>query len=117
MGYIKIDDRLSQHPKMLRAMFVDSHAFGLYVAAACYSNLNRTDGFVPAPQLSALLPTVKRPKPAARALVDARLWHDVDGGYAIHDYLEHQASADQIGRRLRKDSTRKKNGSRVEEVS
>lgn len=111
MGYIKIDERLPQHKKMRRALAIDAHAFGLYVAAACYSNLHRTDGFVPGPQVAALLPTVKRPKPIVRALVEANLWHEVDGGYAIHDYLEHQASADQIVTRLRKDSARKKNGS------
>jgi len=35
------------------------------------------------------------PKAVAAALTDAKLWEKVDGGYRIHDYLDHnRKSAD-----------------------
>jgi hypothetical protein len=46
--------------------------------------------------------------------VAARLWDPVEEAWLIHDYLEHQASAAQIDAKLRKDSARKRNGSRAE---
>lgn len=114
MAFVKIDEKLPRHPKVLTAMALHSGAFGLYVASICYANEHRTDGLILHSALGALLPGVPRPKPVATALVSARLWDPLEGAWLIHDYLEHQASASQIEAKLRKDSARKRNGNRAE---
>lgn len=113
MAFVKVDDKLPQHPKMLHATAHQPLAFGLYVAGLCYANLNRTDGFLPAGCVP-FLTAAKRPRPAVQALVDAALWHEIEGGYVIHDYLKHQASAAQINSKLRRDSARKRAGSHAD---
>jgi hypothetical protein len=117
MAFVKIDENLPHHPKMLHAMSVQPHAFGLYVASVCYSNRYRTDGIILTAALPSLLSAIPRPKPVAAALAAARLWDEIEDAWQIHDYLEHQASSEQIARRLRTDSARKKNGSRAEGAS
>ena len=114
MAFVKIDEKLPRHPKMLAAMSIQAGAFGLYVAAVCYANEHRTDGLILHSALSALLPAIPRPKPVAAALVTARLWEPIEDAWLIHDYLEHQASAAQIEAKLRKDSARKRNGTGAE---
>lgn len=112
MPHVKVDDRLPWHPKMLKALSIEPLAFGAYVAGLCYSNLNRTDGFLPALSLKGFVHVKERN--VVKALTEAGLWHAVDGGYAIHDYLDHQTSSEQILKKLRADSARKTNGKRAE---
>lgn len=97
---------------MLAALAIEPLAFGSYVASICYANLNRTDGFLPALALNGFVHAKQRN--VVKALTGAGLWHDAEGGYVIHDYLKHQASSEQILKKLRSDSTRKTNGSRAE---
>lgn len=118
MAFVKIDEKLARHPKMAAAAATQPHSFSLYVAAIGYSNEHRTDGVILTTTLSTMSPSwIPRPKPVAAALVRARLWDEFEGGWLIHDYLDHQASAEQIARRLRTDSGRKRNGSRAEDAS
>ena len=112
MAYVKVDDRLPLHPKMLKALTIEPLAFGAYVAGLCHSNLHRTDGFIPTLALNSFIHVKQRN--VVKALTESCLWHATEGGYVIHDYLEHQASSDQILSKLRADSKRKKNGSRAE---
>jgi hypothetical protein len=112
MPFVKVDDKLPEHPKMLAALVIEPLALGSYVAGLCYCNRNRTDGFIPTLALGSIAPA--KPKNVVKALTFARLWHEIEGGYTVHDYLEVQASADHILKKLRKDSARKTNGSSVE---
>lgn len=97
---------------MLKALAIEPLAFGVYVAGLCHSNLHRTDGFIPTLALNSFIHVKQRN--VLKALTEAGLWHVAEGGFEIHDYLEHQASSEQIRKRLRTDSARKSNGSRVE---
>jgi hypothetical protein len=87
MSWIKIDDRLPQHPKI--GGLTDA-AFRAYVEGLCYANAYLTDGYLP-------LVFHRSVKPAARRqLVEHDLWEPSGDGYVIHDYLEHQRSSDAV---------------------
>lgn len=93
MTWVKIDDRMPEHPKVLQVG--DSDALWLHVCALCYCNRNLTNGFVHADIVPRLSGT-KRHRQAVAKLVAARLWHEVTDGYQIHDYLEFQRSKDHV---------------------
>lgn len=88
MAWVKLDDGFAEHPKIEEA---GPLAGFLHVAALCYCNRQLTDGFVPENKVGRLasIPSVKR---HVAALVSVGLWHQVDGGYQIHDYLDFQPS-------------------------
>jgi hypothetical protein len=122
-SWIKLDDHLSEHPKILE---VGPLAAWLYVCSIQYANRRRTDGFVPARAIYTLVDlgecgivrgcVGKAQEPdygavyaaeLAERLVAAGLWETVEGGYHIHDYLDYQASAEKIDQFRAKDRTRK----------
>jgi hypothetical protein len=105
MTWIKIANGLPTHPKILGA---GPHAAWLYVCALCYCNEYLTDGRLPSAALQALVPGVKRPEILARQLVAVGLWEQVEGGWQVHDYAEHQRTADQIRRAQQADRERKR---------
>lgn len=88
MPWVKIDDGFAEHPKIEEA---GPLAGFLHVAALCYCNRQLTDGFIPENKVGRLadIPNVKR---HIAALCAVELWHPVDGGYQIHNYLEFQPS-------------------------
>ena len=53
MAWVKLDDHFAEHPKVVQAGPV---AGFLFVAALCYANRHLTNGFIPAAQVTALLP-------------------------------------------------------------
>lgn len=68
-------------------------AFRLWTHALCWSKEHLTDGFIPAAMLLPLHP--KGPKVVAELLASivlgkGPLWHEVEGGYQVHDYAEWQ---------------------------
>lgn len=86
MTWVKIDDRLPTHPKVIG---LTDKAFRLYVASICYSSANLSDGEVPHAALSLL---GGNPKLAAE-LVQAGLWDTTSRkGWAVHDYLVYNRS-------------------------
>jgi hypothetical protein len=90
MGWVRIDDNAPQHIKMLTA---GPHACWLWVCGLAYCQRQKTNGFIP----SVALPTlgVGAWKKYAGVLVSAGLWHKVEEGYQIHDYLDWNASAEE----------------------
>lgn len=99
MPWFRVDDDLALHPKAIAA---GNTALGLWVRAGAYSAQYLTDGFVPVSMIATL---GGRPRDA-RALVDARLWSQVAGGYQFHDWAIYQPSradveADRAGARER----------------
>lgn len=94
MAWFMVDDQLALHPKVCEA---GNAAMGLWVRAGAWSMQNLTEGFVPASAVRSL----GTPGQVA-ALVTARLWVKVDGGYSFHEWGTRQLSAEQIAERRRK---------------
>jgi hypothetical protein len=133
MGWVKIDDRMAEHPKMLAAGPLAGY---LHVCAIQYANRNRTDGFVPARAIYTLIdlggfgvvrghygadaePEYSEVHAAelADALVTSGLWERVPNGYRVHDYLDYQNSAAEIDQYRAKDRARKPRRTEMESTS
>ncbi len=97
MVWVRIDDRFDEHPKVSR---VGPLGMAMHVAALCYCNRNLTDGFVPRAVAKRLVDTegvVVDDEPVdwwwvVKALLDAGMWTNEDGGYRIHDFHDFQPS-------------------------
>lgn len=92
MAWVKLDDGFAEHPKVQE---VGGDAAWLHVCALSYCNRNLTDGFIAA-QLIARLSDRRTPRKLAERLVTVGLWDAVEGGWAIHDYLDFQPSKAKI---------------------
>lgn len=91
MTWFKVDDGFWSHPKT--ATLSDS-AVTLWVRAGSYCCQHLTDGFVK----QAALRLIGEPAASAE-LVDAELWHVVDGGWVFHDWDEYQETSETVKRR------------------
>jgi hypothetical protein len=116
MTWVKLDDHMSEHPKIAQA---GPLASWLYVCALQYASRSLTDGFVPIRQVANLanfdgisvnlgsmldgavgLGDDVHIGALAETLVDVGLWEPAPGGYQIHDYLEYNPSkADVLAQR------------------
>ena len=97
MVWVKLDDAYDEHPKIIG---LSDKAFRAHVSAMCYCGRNLTDG---------LVPKAKIPRRVAAELEEAGLIHCENKGYRLHDWLEHNPSADEVEekRRVRAESGRK----------
>lgn len=86
--YIRVHDGLYEHPKVVG---LSDAAFRLLVESWCYCSRNRTDG-----RISDVIWKRRGGAKARRELVDAGLAEQADGFVEMHDYLEHQRSAEEI---------------------
>ena len=95
MAWARIDDNFFNHPKVRKA---GKDAVMFHIAALCYSNAFRTDGFIndDTLELIAIQAFLKRANGYADKLVECKLWWRVEGGYQIHDYLEYNKSKTEI---------------------
>lgn len=120
MGWIRIDDRFDEHPKLAR---VGPLAWGVWLAGLAYCNRNLTDGFIPYAKARLLASfeviddqgriwTLSRTSGIAGEdidaewviglLVEAGLWEPVSNeqgvltGYQVHDYADYQPSRDEV---------------------
>lgn len=101
MAFIKMDDRVPEHPKIL-----DAGPFGqlLWTNSLCYANRNLTDGFIPASVARRLIDVEGYSLEGIpltitaiiEALVKVGLWEKRDGGYLIRQYLDYQTSKAEI---------------------
>lgn len=107
MVWAKLNDEIGDNAKWMAASMA---ARGVWTSALAFAARNLTDGFVP----RAWLVREVGGDPACEAdvvageLVRLRLWHEVDGGFAIHDYLDYNPSRSDITEKRRKDSDRKR---------
>lgn len=87
--YIRLHDGMPDHPKVDG---LSDRAFRLLVESWCWCSRHLTDGRIPATTWK------KRGTPAARRELEAAglIEQVVDGAYVMHDYLEHQRSADEV---------------------
>ena len=87
MSWLRIEGKMPQHHKV--APLSDA-AFRLHVTAMAWSVEFRTDGLI-GPKIVASLtqaPVGKKLQRAIDELVQAKLWHVLDGCYSIHDFLD-----------------------------
>jgi len=82
MAWVRIEDQVPRHPKMLSAGPV---ACWLWVLGLCYCQHQLTDGFIPDMAVPVL--GMKLASRYAKTLVKVGLWERVEGGYRVHDYL------------------------------
>lgn len=93
MNHARILTSVPRHPKFLRA---GPAASWLWLAGVCYCQDALTDGFISTEALPML--GVTKPLPLAAKLVQVGLWHAEEGGWRIHDYLQHNNTAEYIQR-------------------
>lgn len=96
--WIKLDDKIAHHPKLIAAGPVASW---MQVCALAYSAEYLTDGFIPEGAVS-VLGAIPNPHDEAARLVRCGLWGRVEGGYQIHDYHLYQPSAQEVIERRRR---------------
>jgi len=118
MSWLRIDDGLIDHPKLLEAGDLLGEngvalACGLYVEGLTYASRKLTDGKI----FGSVLKTfhsVSDPISVANALVSVGLWDKTDDkNYAIHDYLEFNDSAKAVKKRRLTERDRKRSVRRV----
>lgn len=99
MGWVKIEDRMPWHPKVLGT---GGMGFALDAMGLCYARMSNTGGFIPdhaLAMLGAMLNACSEQCSSievASRLVESGRWirDDKAGGWHIHDYDEYQPSAD-----------------------
>ncbi len=89
MPWFKVDDALAMHVKSFTA---GNKALGLWVRAGSWSMDQLTDGHIPQGVVSAL----GGEWDDTAALVNAGLWHQVEGGFQFHDWAEYQPTRESI---------------------
>jgi hypothetical protein len=92
-NHARILTSVPRHPKFLRA---GPTASWLWLCAVCYCQDALTDGFISTEAIHTL--GVAKPLKLAAALVRERLWHAEENGWRIHDYLDHNNSAEYINK-------------------
>ncbi len=86
--YITVHDGMPEHPKIEP---LSDAAFRLLVTTWCWCSRQQTDGHVPAAVWARRGTTRTRGELMAVGLVEA-----VPNGVTVHDYTEHQRTADEI---------------------
>ena len=118
MAFVRLDDGWLDNPKLVQAGTLASL---LYTAAITYANRHLTDGFVPAGILRRLVDwegISEHDQPVTSQalgdrLVATGLWHEVEGGFEIHDYLAFQPTRAEVEtRRNEVSKSRKKAGAK-----
>lgn len=84
MPWFKLDDAFDMHPKVVS---VGNSAVGLFCRAGVYCARHLTDGFIPS-----AVATMYGSRRDINQLVASTLWVEVEGGYAMPDFLEYQPS-------------------------
>ena len=90
MAWVRIDDQVPHHPKFLEA---GAAASWLWVCGIAYCQRQLTDGFIP--KAAVLTLGVPNPRALAERLVSVKLWDRREGGYQVHDYLDHNMSREE----------------------
>ncbi len=88
MSWLKIDDAMIDHPKIVG---LSDAAFRAHMAGLCYCARHQTDGHLPLPVAEKLAK-----KPMLNELKTARLWMLKRDGYWVKNYLEYNPSRDKV---------------------
>ncbi|MFA5445924.1 MAG: DnaD domain protein [Bacteroidales bacterium] len=95
MAWTRIDDKFLNNIKIQKA---GALGMALYLAGLIHCNTNLTDGFIDEdvlPSLYGMTFQSKRNR-SAEKLVELKLWHKVQGGYEVNDFLDFNRSKEQI---------------------
>lgn len=118
MTWMKVETVARSNPKIGATVAATGHcdAAWLWLAGNLYCRDSLTDGFIADFVLPTLVPALpaKVLKPLPGALVAAGLWHRGDGGYHIHDFLDHNPTKAAIESKRKADNERKKAGSKTD---
>lgn len=109
MSWAKLDDGMGEHRKVTRALRKSRPAVALHFLGILHCSRYLTDGFVEDEYIEEVLPARER-KAALDVLVAQGLWEVADGGYAIHDYLDHNPSREKVLKQRASDAERKARG-------
>lgn len=96
MRYMRIEENAMDHPKFIA---LNAGAWRLWCEGGTYCQKHLTDGFIPS---SALKGFRYFSQGALKQLVEAMvpskgpLWHKVEGGIQVHDYLDHNESREKV---------------------
>lgn len=122
MPWLKVDDGLGVHDKtedLVRdTPTLGLAAFGLHMLALCHCSRTLSDGFVAQKWVTKRLDDAEI-KPVSRtkllsALEEAGQWASVDGGWVIHDYLDHNPARLDVLAKRAADAERKRRGREAE---
>jgi len=86
--FIKVHDGIYEHPKVEE---LSDKAFRHLITLWCFCSRNYTDGKVPERTWKRITTSA-----TSRELISNRLAEAAEGGYEMHDYLEHQRSRAEI---------------------
>jgi hypothetical protein len=101
MAWVRLDDQVPQHPKVLRA---GPSASWLWVCGIAYCSRHLTDGIIPAEALSTFgVPGARR---LAARLVEIGLWHRAGSGFQVHDYHAYNDHAEDVKARRKATASR-----------
>lgn len=102
MPWARIDDQANDDDKLNS---LGSDAFRLWVRGLVYCQKKLTDGFIPDAQIGTLA-ALSRDRDRGRMIAEllaehprlgkGPLWHKVEGGYQMHDYLDWNESRAQV---------------------
>lgn len=93
MAWVKVESSVSRNRKFQQA---GPAASWLWICGLSYCQEGLTDGFIPFESVAFL--GVKTPKPLVTRLVRAGLWDVCEGGWRVHDYLDHNRTATEVRR-------------------
>lgn len=108
MAWWKAQCESRTNPKFAAA---GAPAAWVWYCANCWAREHLTDGVIPKAMLASLVPgmTARQVQKAVDALVASKLAHATeDGGFEIHDFLEHHPSKEKVQADRRVDSERKR---------
>jgi len=103
MPWFTIDDKWHSHPKVIGLSLA---AAGLWAKAGSWCNDQLTDGRISLAAVKVLGGNTK----LAAELVEANLWHVVEGGWQFHDWLDKQQSRETVLSKRKADAERKRKG-------
>lgn len=93
MAYIQVEASVRTHKKFLKA---GPAASWLWLCGMGYCQDGLTDGFIPFEAIDYLGIKGNTARKLKVTLVAVGLWEEVPGGWRVHDYLEHNKSAEMI---------------------
>jgi len=107
----KLDDALLDHKKVFFAGDVVGRngaaiAIGLYAMGLMWTNKHLTDGHLPAAVVKSWR-HLEHPLRIADALVTAGLWEKNGTGYIVHDFHDHNPTAESVKQKREEDRKRK----------
>lgn len=93
MAWLRIDDRVRTHPKIVQAGPV---AAWLWLSGVCYCREHLTDGRIDKSMLPTLAPGLRNLRREAARLVEVGLWHEHDSHFEVHDFLDWNPSRNDV---------------------